>query len=372
MSPTRKRAQLRMPPVVRRAAALIVDLDNLTVDQKFLLTTAMVGYALKVFDFSDMHRRMNSFCLPKEMNRLRAACVEDFNLTVRLKQAVYRCIELEKKGEAITTARRREIFVASGLAAADSYVFEQLRQMRLLTRVRQKLRHLHSATVQTPTQLADNCSKQLATIDEFIKKFVYRKLRFIAKSNRMELSDLENELRLKATQVFYYETPFKSEQHVINTVKRAVHHHGMNLIQYYTTQKRGRLVSVENGHQNMVQDIYSRNRDGEEFETPYQKDGEDVEGAMTLNISVRTLLDSVKGKKREDAIKLLMLEDHPEFVAYFNKTHARVRKYQHVEDIYRAQRSNQHFLELVRQYLDIESSTFYGFINLLRSELKNG
>lgn len=82
----------------------------------------------------------------------------------------------------------------------------------------------------------------------WIKKFVYRKLRFIAESQGMDLMDIERELWLKGMIGLFMMYPkVESSLHALNIVKRVMHNHGMNLIKQYTHIKRARLIRDVSG-----------------------------------------------------------------------------------------------------------------------------
>lgn len=86
------------------------------------------------------------------------------------------------------------------------------------------------------------------TLQTWVSKFVYRKLRFIADSQSMELTDLERELWLKGMSGLFMLYPrIENLIHATNIIKRVMHNHGMNMIKQYTHAKRSRLQRNADG-----------------------------------------------------------------------------------------------------------------------------
>lgn len=82
----------------------------------------------------------------------------------------------------------------------------------------------------------------------YTSKFVYAKLRFLAKSYGQHLSDLKDQLITGAYVAFLRQYPaFENEDHFIKLAKTAVHNSGTNLIISSTREKRNVLVEDEHG-----------------------------------------------------------------------------------------------------------------------------
>lgn len=80
---------------------------------------------------------------------------------------------------------------------------------------------------------------------KYTKSITYTKLRFISSSSNCELTDLHNDILLKVANSFYSLLPLRlTEAHIVNYLKRCIHHCAMNIIESETTQKRGRLVNT--------------------------------------------------------------------------------------------------------------------------------
>ena len=139
-------------------------------------------------------------------------------------------------------------------------------------------------------------------------RFVYKKMRFILNTYNMLNHDLVSELVMKAVEVYYWSiltSKNKSELHILNFIRRSCTNHGLNLIGYYTTCKRSRLIQRDNSQFDLV--IVSRNQlhsmdvDIEQSIAPQYVD----------NVNLRLAVNSVVNKYKCDPkisilIRLLM------------------------------------------------------------------
>jgi hypothetical protein len=154
-----------------------------------------------------------------------------------------------------------------------------------------------------------------------IKSVTYYKLRFIAKSSNLDLTDLENELTFKALQTYYTEVPTtKSIEHIINYIKRAVHNHAMNMINSAVSKKRGRLICVgfdKNNERVFSQLVMSENQfKATSVITPnsnllnffeYLEETEDPTNDLDNEICVTTILNKYKlDEKKYRLLSILM------------------------------------------------------------------
>ncbi len=76
----------------------------------------------------------------------------------------------------------------------------------------------------------------------FVRKMVYRKMRFIFEAHAMEPDDICKKLIADGIQAAMFTYPnITSMEHLSSTIKRTAHNEGMNFIDKYTTKGRGRL-----------------------------------------------------------------------------------------------------------------------------------
>lgn len=76
----------------------------------------------------------------------------------------------------------------------------------------------------------------------FIRKMVYRKMRFIFEPHGMDPEDICKQLTADGIQAAMFTYPnITSMEHLCNIVTRTAHNDGMNFIDKYTTKSRGRI-----------------------------------------------------------------------------------------------------------------------------------
>lgn len=123
--------------------------------------------------------------------------------------------------------------------------------------------------VLTPDKVKRLCQDELKKLNKFINNFTYRKLRFIASSNNMDIEDIANDIRFRVCTSCYFSQMQLRDLYLTNTLKSSISSYGLNLIKYYTTKDRQRLVRTisedgEETFQNIVSSTTTSNDDGEE------------------------------------------------------------------------------------------------------------
>lgn len=164
----------------------------------------------------------------------------------------------------------------------------------------------------------------------YIKSLVYRKLRFVAKSQNLSLEDLQGDVLLKVCQAYYKSVPSTmSPDHIANYLRRAAHNHIMNMISSATTQKRGRLINAgtdRNNERMFSMVVLSENQlninsqDGEEVH--YDELGSDTNEAdkLDLKISVTQLLEQSKADRKKFKMLLVLMGTHSKaFTSFLRK-----------------------------------------------------
>ena len=83
---------------------------------------------------------------------------------------------------------------------------------------------------------------------DYINKYVNKKLIFLTRSYGVSKSELVSELQFAGIYAIYKKYPyFVSELHALNIAKSAIHNRGINLITFYTRKKRQALICNPNG-----------------------------------------------------------------------------------------------------------------------------
>jgi hypothetical protein len=117
---------------------------------------------------------------------------------------------------------------------------------------RTALAQLRRLAVKYPALTLEAFDKHTVSILHGIKRwnamFTNKKLRFIATSQNIAMTDLQSDLACYGIQGLMNMYPcVDSKLHAINIVKRVMHNQGINMIHHYTSQKIGRLLKDEKG-----------------------------------------------------------------------------------------------------------------------------
>jgi len=201
---------------------------------------ALIGYSCNLISYSEFMRTLVGYNRA-EKDEFRKVCYT-FDLTVNLKHALM---------TSFSGGNLKRIMFRFNLSPQDCLVMSKVIGYGWRSRLEENVSKV--PIIFSPEEMREKCSQVLKDIDKFCMWHAYKKLRFIATSNNLSLEDLAFELKVKAVSCFYYKTVYLSNAHALNTVKRAVFNHGLNLIDFYTAKKRQRLVKTEQGFTNLVQ-----------------------------------------------------------------------------------------------------------------------
>jgi hypothetical protein len=83
-----------------------------------------------------------------------------------------------------------------------------------------------------------------------------KKLSFISKYNNFDVTELASELLERAVCYYYWSRPFKSRLHAVNFAKASISGRALQLIRFYNSEDRRRLIETENGWASTVQSGY--------------------------------------------------------------------------------------------------------------------
>lgn len=216
-------------------------------------------------------------------------------------------------------------------------------------------------------EVRKECGVQLAELKSYIGKFVNRKMTFVSKGNQLDKSDLSNQLTYCAIQTYYNELPFITGLHLVNKVKSKIHSEGINIIKYYTTKKRQRMVEQEGQYVGTVvsvnqgEDLDLLERIDTKQSDPYERIDSDV--TMNNLFDYYSRPNGDRGKKYE-ALCIMSLQDHAKFVEWYNAGHN--TSYETTEDVYDAIHSSTHFKECVRQFFKATKNSWDSFLDEIK------
>lgn len=213
---------------------------------------------------------------------------------------------------------------------------------------------------------------------KYIKFLAYKKLRFIAKSSNVELTDLHNDLLSKVVQAFYALVPIeKTQAHVINYLKRVAHNHAMNIIKTETSLKRGRLVNVGLDKDNAR--VFSLLMVSEN-QMALPEDGSDssydeIHGGTSNNLdkfelefSVSEILNKLQVRsKKYRFLQILMGHEDAEFTAWLQVRKVAGKNEDNVD--VQMKLSTADFNKLLSEFLNVAEAKVNSFISRLRRDL---
>jgi hypothetical protein len=185
--------------------------------------------------------------------------------------------------------------------------------------------------------------------DSWLKKFTYRKHRFIENNQQVgiTLTDIRSELRCCAITGYALQWPcFKSNLHKINTLKRIMHNTGINLIKQYTRTKVSGTI-VDKG-------VVSARLVSMDFLKEVQVEAGNVE----LNTDIKKLASKYKGTKLQ-MLKLLMGEYIPDFSVWLGTDN----------DLAFNKWKFDRYLEKCAKWLRVKLEAARRFVDDLRSQL---
>lgn len=79
-------------------------------------------------------------------------------------------------------------------------------------------------------------------LEKYIHGFVNSRMSFIFKSNRMQPRDLVYDLICRLLVIYRWQYPFRNREHLLKSCKASVRNAGVNMIHYWTSQGRARLL----------------------------------------------------------------------------------------------------------------------------------
>ena len=373
-----------LPPVIRQSIKEICNVDRFNKKERFLLTKAITGYALNVMDFNkpkdqeNLHYLLKNFMSNEEIHEVRKKCGSNFDIAVRLKHVIYRCIELDVDIKRDKKFIKRK-FVRAGLTEKDANILFFLEKMNLLNRVEYKYKEAVE-NFSHPETVTINFSNLIMSkeMNDYCMKFINKKLLFIVKSFEVDKADILHEFRVKAAETYYKRIPFVSEEHAKNSIKQAIHNVGINLINHYTAKKRQRLEKTEdNEFQSKIHStnisVGENNGELEDFIENtefcdlrstyvifYGKSKRKQRRLFRLLIRDSKLLEDISNYMKDETIK-----DEKEETRFlkWNKNKYKQNFY-YIDDLYN-KIGKEAFIIRVCEYLEIDRKEFNNFVEHL-------
>ena len=216
---------------------------------------------------------------------------------------------------------------------------------------------------------------------KYIQWFVYKKLRFVVKSNNDQFEDFHNDVLAKVVQAFYMAIPIvdRTDLHVVNGLKQTVHNHVINIIKSETSQKRGRLVPIGvdaagnpiNQLMVMAENQMPTDGDSATGDLAYHEihggTGNNLD-RFELEFSITEILSKLRqSSKKHRFLQLLMGHEDAEFTAWLQDRKIAARSEDNVA--VQMKTSAHEFNRLLGEFLNVEESKLRAFLARLRTDL---
>lgn len=263
------------------------------------------------------------------------------------------------------------------LSKADVQMFRELfarRKIKNMVRDNARYRYLTLADVSLSAMRHDvkAFNDHMPKVTKHIKMKVYTKLRFAANAENTVLKDFHSDVTCKVLAAYYKKIPTKvSDAEVLNYLRCAGTNHVLNMIGYFTTDKRARLVKAGT-------DGYGGNKFALvcESENQHRATGEDgqeysYEG-VTNNISTdearkvesaivfERLLNRFTGRKRS-ALEIMAGHHDENFNEFLRKKGSLKDEDDHTD--YQRRVGHKTFLHAIAEYLGVIREAFMNFVH---------
>lgn len=316
---------------------------------------AVVGYILRLFDSSAFTKMTAD--LPSNVRK-------EFRMGIRTKSNLI----LDFKLAAINSLKTRtNCFLQEGLASANINFVPLLKQYDLYDKY---LLLIKDVPILTGNQARQQCGEVIKKLNSYIAKFVSHSMSFICKGNNLDRKDLEGLIKYDTIQSYYNEVPFVRDLHLFNKCKSKIQSSGNNLIKFYTTQKRKRMVEANGKYEGTVVSIEQSN-DGEfnvldRLEVAQPNQYAKIDGAHTIYSIFKRYErpNSVDKGAKYKALWLLSCLDDPKFVQWYNAHYPTRKKYVPIntQDVYEDIGDSEKYNEVVRQYLKAGRGSWNSFL----------
>lgn len=239
--------------------------------------------------------------------------------------------------------------------------------------------HFEQKVIDRVTNLAQLDRRLQSLIPElqtFCKNYVMRKLLFVLRSCNYELHDLTGEMICKAIISYYHtSTECRSRLHTLNFLRNSCKNHGTNMISFFTTKKRSRLVKVGENQFSLTivsENQMKPNQQGEDQDPNYENLSitEDRSNDVLLQLSVQKVItdlnqpDVKNGAKKIEFIKLLMGHYDKKFSEFLHSKGIPMSNDEYIDKV-----KPERYSELVAEYLKFDRVGYYRLMRQLRKKL---
>jgi hypothetical protein len=331
---------------------------------------ALVKHLLNITSYIQFSRELQKYLKVPTIKVLRNTMLENFDIIIKLKFALLHCLRLKSP----TDEKLIEVFKFYGVTN-HARLLEGLRLHKVFTKAQIIARGIKTP-LESEKDVVNRCGTMLESIKEYLSKFVGRKHQFLVKSFSEPVKDILGDLNVKAIKTFYKLVPFLSPEHVKNSILRALHNNGINIIKYHTAKRRTRMIKDEKGGFQLM----TISVDHKAYSEGDQEDSDNSAGAifksvhdpafkkLEYDLSIDSLMTKHGGQPRKRRVlELLLLKDNVHFVADARTVFPAeaTRKVHSTEEVFDALGPDK-FLEAVRRHVRARKPDFDDFLSHIR------
>lgn len=205
--------------------------------------------------------------------------------------------------------------------------------------------------------------KHYTEILKFIRIKTKRKLRFVYQFNNMDRRDFHAELLICALRAYYKLHPCrKSDEYVLNYMRSTVNNKIVNLIEYYTTEKRQTLVSFGDADnrsyqlnvvaESQMSNIRSHDSEGEEIPIEHYYDESVLTKLLSeFDYSVDRWLKKFKGTHKAFILSVFIGREVETFTSWLRSKRVLRANGKNSQDFI-ASKSRSEVIEIVGSYIE--------------------
>lgn len=267
------------------------------------------------------------------------------------------------------------------LCATDVREFRNLfARRKLKARVKQSaaLRRLtiHDVSYMAMRKHKSIFDHYITKVGNHIKRKVFQKLRFLVKAENQTLKDFHSDVLCKVLRAYHQLVPTKEpEAYILNYMRAAANKHIVNIIEFYTTNKRQRMVSEgvdEHGnHKGFSLVCESDNQhasaqDDYTYENVASTVSTDEARKVEDNILFERLRNRFDGRKRA-AVEIMAGVNDDRFTNYLRERGSLKEGDDHAD--YQRRVAHTTFLNAIADYLGVVREAFMKFVNKIGTML---
>lgn len=222
--------------------------------------------------------------------------------------------------------------------------------------------------------------KHYQEILKFIRIKTKRKLRFVYQFNNMDRRDFHAELLICALRAYYKIHPSRnSDEYVLNYMRSSVNNKIVNLIEYYTTEKRQTLVSFGEGEnrtyqlnvmaESQMSNMRSHDSEGEEIPVENQYDESVLTKLLSeFDYSVDRWLEKFGGTHKAFILSVFIGREVETFTSWLRKKRVLRSKDKTSQDFI-AGKSRKEVMEIVSSYIECDETFIVSCLHEAAHEL---